>query len=125
MIDNYWFFLLMIFMHIMDDYRMQGILASMKQQDWWKDNAPDRMYKHDYIAALFMHSFSWTFMIMLPVAANIWFDIGAKFVVFFFGNLLIHGIVDDLKANRKAINLCVDQAIHMAQILITWIAFFA
>ena len=124
MIDNYYFFLIMIFMHIVDDYRMQGILASMKQRDWWKENAPDHMYEHDYIAALFMHSFSWTFMVMLPVAAYLGFDIGAKFVVFFLGNLLVHGIVDDAKANQKVINLCVDQTIHMAQILVIWIGFF-
>lgn len=123
--NNYFFLLLMVFMHVIDDYCLQGILASMKQRDWWKANAPASLYKYDYIIALFMHSFSWTFMVMLPIAFHLNFVIGAKFVVFFFGNLLIHGLIDDLKANRKAINLCVDQSIHMLQIAITWIAFFA
>ena len=27
--------LLMIFLHIIDDYKLQGILASMKQKNWW------------------------------------------------------------------------------------------
>ena len=32
--------LLMIFLHIVDDYYLQGILASMKQRGWWEKNAP-------------------------------------------------------------------------------------
>lgn len=29
--------LTMIFMHIIDDYCLQGILASMKQKSWWTE----------------------------------------------------------------------------------------
>ena len=57
--------LTMIFLHIVDDYYLQGWLASAKQKSWWEQNALDKLYKHDYIMALFMHSFSWAFMIML------------------------------------------------------------
>lgn len=56
----------MIFCHIVDDYYLQGWLASAKQKSWWEKNAPEKLYKYDYLAALFMHSFSWSFMIMLP-----------------------------------------------------------
>ena len=59
-------FLWMIFFHIVDDYYLQGWLASAKQKSYWEQNAPDEMYKKDYIWALIMHSFSWAFMIMLP-----------------------------------------------------------
>ena len=38
----------MIFCHIVDDYYSQGILASMKQKEWWIKNAPDKQYKYDY-----------------------------------------------------------------------------
>lgn len=48
----------MIFCHIIDDYFLQGILASMKQKVWWKENYPDKIYSKDYLMALFMHSFS-------------------------------------------------------------------
>ena len=58
--------ILMIFMHIVDDYYLQGILASMKQRLWWKQRASEPTYRYDYIWALLMHAFSWTFMIMLP-----------------------------------------------------------
>ena len=55
----------MIFCHVVDDYYLQGILAKMKQQKFWEGS--DKKYRKDYIMALYMHEFSWTFMIMLPV----------------------------------------------------------
>lgn len=51
------FLLGMIFCHIVDDYYLQGWLASAKQKEWWSKNAPNPLYKYDYIMALFMHSF--------------------------------------------------------------------
>lgn len=59
----------MIFCHIVDDFYLQGILAQIKQKNWWKENYPDQMYRQDYLVALMLHSFSWTFMIHLPLAA--------------------------------------------------------
>ena len=118
--------LLMLFMHIIDDYYKQGILASMKQKEWWKSQKEYKpLYKYDYVIALAMHSFSWAFMIMLPIAVMQIIlaksvDVSAEFVVILFANAIIHGIVDDLKANKKTINLIVDQSIHIAQIFITW-----
>lgn len=53
----------MLFFHLFDDYKLQGILANMKQRSWWEKNAPDDLYKNDYIIALIEHAFSWTFMI--------------------------------------------------------------
>lgn len=107
--------LIMIFLHIVDDYYLQGILAKMKQKDWWIKNNPDKKYRFDYLVGLFMHAFSWTFMIMLPAMLN------GYFPIWLFGlNVIIHSVVDDLKANQKKINLIVDQLIHIIQILITW-----
>ena len=113
-------FLLMIFCHIVDDYYLQGWLASAKQKKYWKDNAPDRLYKFDYIWALLMHSFSWAFMIMLPMAYVMNFSIPFMFVIVFISNVLIHAFVDDLKANQKKINLIQDQTIHLMQIFFTF-----
>lgn len=110
----------MIFCHIVDDYYLQGWLASAKQQSWWAQNAPDKLYKHDYIAALFMHSFSWTFMIMLVPTIYVLLVGGIWSPVVFVANLIIHMIVDDMKANKKEINLIQDQSIHMIQIFATW-----
>lgn len=111
----------MIFCHIIDDYYLQGILASMKQKSWWKENAPDKLYRYDYIMALIMHSLSWSFMIMLPLAIDNGFNVDWMFVIIFIINALIHGCVDNLKANIRKINLIQDQTIHIAQIIVTFI----
>ena len=113
----------MIFCHIIADYNLQGWLASAKQKEWWKENAPQELYKHDYIMALFMHSFSWSFMIMIPILVFIvlnGMNIGVLFIAVCLINMSIHVIVDDLKANKRKINLIQDQIIHLLQILITW-----
>ena len=111
----------MIFCHIVDDYYLQGLLASLKQKSWWEKNAPDKLYKNDYIMALIMHSLSWSFMIMLPLAVYNSFNVGWSFTVIFIINALIHGIVDNLKANVKKINLIQDQTIHIIQIILTFV----
>lgn len=115
----YFVILFMLFCHVLDDYTLQGWLASGKQKSFWKENAPDALYKYDYIMALIMHSISWSFMIMLPLAVYLAFEITVPFVIIFFANVLVHAVVDDLKANRKVINLIVDQSIHLIQIFTT------
>ena len=117
--NNCFLLLLMIFLHIVDDYYLQGILASMKQKEWWHKTAPEKMYRYDYIVALIMHGFSWAFMIMLPIAVTMSFNISWFFLVYFLLNVFVHALVDDLKANRKKINLWQDQLIHMWQIAVT------
>lgn len=122
---NYNFLLLlMIFCHIVDDYYLQGWLASAKQKKFWKENAPEHMYRFDYIWALIMHSFSWAFMIMLPIAFVKGFNVDRYFVSIFICNLVIHAITDDLKANKRIINLWTDQLIHIGQIVITSLILF-
>lgn len=111
--------LLMIFCHIVDDYYLQGWLASAKQKKYWQENAPEKLYKYDYIWALIMHSFSWAFMIMLPIAYSLSFNINIAFLIAFIVNVIIHAITDDLKANKRKINLWEDQIIHLIQIGIT------
>lgn len=112
--------LIMIFLHIVDDYVLQGILAQMKQKKFWEENAPDEKYKYDYIWALIMHSFSWTFMIMLPF--TLMGTTGPVFFIFFGLNVLAHAIIDDTKANRHLINLWEDQVMHLIQIVATCVA---
>ena len=115
--NNFFVVLLMIFCHIVDDYYLQGILASLKQRLWWKQRASEPKYKYDYIWALLMHSFSWAFMIMLPIAFVMNFEIDILFGIIFFINVIVHAVVDDLKANKLKINLWIDQLLHIAQIL--------
>ena len=110
---------LMIFCHIVDDYYLQGILASMKQRSWWEEKCSEKLYKYDYIMALIMHAMSWAFMIMLPVAAYMGFRPTNIFFVMLAVNSVIHALVDDLKANKHKINLIADQCIHLMQIAVT------
>ena len=116
----------MIFMHIVDDYYLQGILASMKQKEWWKKNAPDKCYRFDYAVALFTHAFSWSFMIM--IIPTIYYIMNTSnwrewFIIPIFSlNMGIHAVIDNEKANNKSINLVIDQLIHILQIVGTWYA---
>lgn len=112
--------ILMFFTHIVDDYYLQGILAKMKQKGWWKENASDEKYKFDYIPALICHALSWTIMITLPILyASSWNPHWALYIIM-GANLAIHAVIDDLKANKHKINLCIDQSVHFAQIIATW-----
>lgn len=115
----------MIFAHITDDYYLQGWLASAKTKNWWKKNAPDKLYSKDYIMALFCHSLSWSIMVFLPILIYSLYnqiDLDWFYLVLPI-NLIIHAIIDDLKANKFKINLIIDQSIHFIQIFITWIIF--
>lgn len=115
-----WYLLiLMIFLHIVDDYVLQGILASLKQKMWWINNYPDTKYRYDYIVGLVMHSFSWTFMIMLPFYSLAIANNPAYYILFFW-NWFLHGLTDHAKANVGIINLVIDQSIHIAQIVLTF-----
>lgn len=115
--NNIFILFLMIFLHIADDYYFQGILAQMKQKTFWQENAPEPMYRYDYLWALIMHAFSWTFMVMLPVMLINNFVLDAEFLLYFIFHLMLHAQTDDLKANARKINLWQDQMIHMLQIL--------
>ena len=114
-------FLWMIFFHIVADYNLQGWLATAKQKSYWEANAPDELYKKDYICALITHSISWTFMIMLPIAYVQGFDVNILFVFLLVSNVVLHALIDDLKANQKTINLWHDQLLHIAQIVATFL----
>lgn len=115
----------MIFAHIIDDYYLQGWLASAKTKNWWEKNAPNKLYSKDYIMALFCHSLSWSIMVFLPILIYSLYnqiDLNWFYLVLPI-NLIIHAIIDDLKANKFKINLIIDQSIHFMQIFITWIIF--
>ena len=116
----------MLFLHIVDDYYLQGWLASAKQKSWWEKNSPDKLYVKDYLMALCEHAFSWTFMIMLIPTVYTYVTTGKISVVLlvdFVVNWVIHCCVDHLKANKKKINLIQDQVIHFVQIIGTWLMF--
>lgn len=114
----------MLFFHIVDDYYLQGFLASAKQKSWWEKNYPSPLYKYDYIMALIEHAFSWTVMIHIPIvvyviACEIEVPSMSSACMFFFINIVIHAFVDHTKANLFKINLIQDQMVHIVQIVCT------
>ena len=120
--------LAMLFCHIVDDYYLQGVLGQLKQRQWWIQNAPDAIYENDYKVALMEHALSWTCCIHIPIAAHIaycgWSYDEIAFLIVFVVDWLIHAVVDDLKANKHKINLMQDQAIHIIQVIVTWIIYY-
>lgn len=116
-------FVEMLFCHIVDDYYLQGILASMKQKVWWEKNFPEEKYKNDYKVALIEHAFSWSFMISLPMIINRFYELKEGTVILMMVmiviNTVIHTIVDNDKANKLIINLIEDQLTHIFQIIAT------
>ena len=115
----------MLFCHIVDDYYLQGILANLKQRQWWIENAPQKMYEKDYLVALFMHGFSWSFMVHLPL--TVYSVITGKEPYLIIGisclcHAIIHCVIDNLKANHKLYNLMQDQLLHIIQIVIIFIS---
>jgi len=108
------------FLHIVDDFYLQGILASMKQKEWWEEHYNDELYRHDYIVALLIHSMSWSFMVHLPTLVYLYLN-GRDLNFFCFSLLcqsLSHALIDHAKANRHTINLVTDQMLHAFQITV-------
>ena len=121
----------MLFLHCFADYHLQGILASMKQKEWWIKQAPNQsefgrsMYKNDYKAALVVHSFEWSFVVLCPTLYYATMKLSIYAIVLYLALLVVntffHCMVDDSKANKKMLNLVEDQILHLGQILFSWL----
>ena len=119
-------FLTMLFLHVVADYNLQGVLAQMKQRAWWEEYGP--LYRQDYLAALLMHSIQWTYLVMLPVAVYLWLtgqDLWGLYGSVFLANTAVHMMVDHLKANAGCLNLAQDQILHLIQLAGTAILFLS
>lgn len=117
---------LMLFLHIVDDYYMQGIFVNVKQRLWWEEHYPEKLYTHDYIIGLLEHAFSWIFTVMLPYGIYVFIGKGniSIYLWMFISNMIIHAIIDHLKANVRCINLLTDQLIHISQVILIWFMCF-
>lgn len=113
--------LLMILAHIIDDFVLQSAsLSKLKQKSWWEQqDGYANQYQNDYGMALLMHSMSWSIMILLPGMFTVSIPGAALFGLFVI-NTGLHYLIDDLKANKKKINLLDDQTFHMLQVISTW-----
>ena len=127
----------MIYFHIREDFNQGEFLSKYKQRaNWLKDEiGKDDKYKNDYKACLLIHSFKWSFTIMIPlfVFMLIMDSAGVKIAPipmsiiissYLIANTAIHYKVDDLKANKLSINLITDQMVHLLQIFGVWLPIF-
>lgn len=115
----------MIFIHCYYDFK-QGIVGELKQKSYW-ENHPDYkpLYRNDYIIALMVHGFIWSFLILLPVIVYTGFKVSTFYFLFLGINFMLHSIIDNEKANTKSINLVADQLFHTIQIILTWVVLVA
>ena len=112
--------ILMLLAYFFADFHLQGILADMKQEQWWEQqDGYNSKNKYDYLAALAIHSAEWTLWVMLPLMLLPHIDL-CIFLLLAALNMVVHSLTDNSKANYKDINLIQDQAIHLAQIAFTY-----
>lgn len=128
------FLIIMLFLHVFADFNMQGILASMKQQSWWSEQAQNHKisladvlgrYKNDYKMALAAHAFEWSFVVLLPLFVLCFTDLAywprvIIYLCLIASNTWFHAMVDDSKANKQQLNLVEDQILHLVQIVVSW-----
>jgi hypothetical protein len=111
-----------VLMHLLADYSLQGILASMKQKVWWEKNAPDPMYKNDWIAGLVCHSAMWGLLCAVPSVVACWllgsWTMGILTLALMIISIVGHCFIDTAKANAHKINLIQDQELHLVQLMI-------
>lgn len=116
-------FLAMIFAHIFADFKFQGdFMATYKQKSNWiaYDLASNGLYKHDYIAVLLVHSFSWAFITYLPL---LYYECYLYYALLVILQTPIHAYIDHVKCNKLKINLVTDQAFHLVQIVLPFILY--
>lgn len=113
-------FLIMILLHIIDDFVLQPIcLSKLKQKSFWEPYVKDDdKYKFDYKVALTIHALSWAIMIHLPLMVIGVNEYGILLSVII--NTIIHAWIDDEKANKLNITLFEDQIMHLIQVGCTW-----
>lgn len=116
-------FLLMILLHIIDDFVLQSAsLAKLKQKSFWQNDpvGKEPMYRNDYKAALIIHGLLWSIMVHLPlIFLQFWYEYPYMEWYLFVSVLAhaeIHALIDDEKANFHKINLVQDQLYHFLQI---------
>ena len=121
-------FLLMILLHIYDDFVSQPVcLSKLKQKSFWENDkiGSNPMYKDDYKCALFIHGLSWAIMVHLPMIALQFihgYQWGEEFIVgSVILNALAHTVIDDQKANHYTIDLVCDQILHFIQLVIIYV----
>ena len=134
---------LMLLMHYIEDFHLQGCLANLKQKKWWEKQMSDNdmhshyalehsIYRNDYKMSLFAHSIENALFVMLPLIIDLLITefihyLQNTWILFIPSTILIcvsHYLIDDLKANEMKINLVQDQLYHLGVILLIFLCYF-
>lgn len=124
--DDVFLLFSMMFAHIVADFNLQGVLADMKQAGWWDKSVPAKyrsMVKYDWIVALVIHGFAWSFCMCLPyylVPGITDFSMLNQMIVI---NAVLHSVIDAIKCYFCKFNLVQDQMFHLIQVIGTWLVF--
>ena len=111
-------FLWMIFLHFLFDFYIQTKSNGLiKSKEWWKNrHKQSGKRKYNYIMGLLMHSFVWSFAILLPF----YYSQQRIYYGVLMMNIIVHAFTDNAKTNKKTISSFQDQLLHMIQIFVTW-----
>ena len=121
--------LIMIYLHILDDFVLQNCLVKLKQKDHWADIVKDHpLYKYDYIMALIAHATEWTTTVSIPIFISFFIKpadtfLKVSFLLIYIMTIVLHAYIDNRKANVKDINLIIDQFLHVIQTIGLWFVF--
>lgn len=134
---------LMLLMHYIEDFHLQGCLANLKQKKWWREQMSNNefqshyilehsIYKNDYKMSLFAHSIENALFVMLPMIVDMLISefthcMKNTWILFIPSTILIcvsHYLIDDSKANKMEINLVQDQLYHLCIILLIFLCHF-
>ena len=108
-------FLACLALHFFSDFTLQGLLAQLKCQDWWKKNYPEPLYRNDWLCGLIEHAVYWVLVTAAPI---IWLWRGGAFALVFLlaTQAALHAWIDHWKANKHDMSLSLDQILHVVQI---------
>lgn len=134
---------LMLLMHYIEDFHLQGCLANLKQKKWWEKQISNNdmhshyalehsIYKNDYKMSLFAHSIENALFVMLPLIIDMLISefthyLQNTWILFIPSTILIcvsHYLIDDSKANEMKINLVQDQLYHLCIIFLIFLCYF-
>ena len=127
-------YLLVLLLHFISDFTLQGNLGNLKWKTWWMDEcnrmekekklewgsagATFHKYRFDYICGMVCHCLYWTIFTFAPIIwkmTSTW-----QIALLVVMNAGFHYWVDDMKANKWRLNLCQDQLFHLVQITATF-----
>jgi len=112
---------IMIFLAIVDEFYLQGKLENLKNK-YGLGFGESEKNKNDWITALLIHSFSWTFMIHFPILYLGGITI-LHLILSFVINIFVHAILDHLATNVGKISYSTSYMGHLFQITMTFVAF--